>query len=177
VNPDDRKNLRFLPAVEAIFADTLDNSLPLNQLIHELSRQTGIPEPTLYMKIRQYPMIQLKDDPTSKRKQQKRKIAYYIGDKQNTTTSVMTTKLTIREIVQQEVIQYLQKQPNRKSAVTDLSIHIEKVAGCKKTTFYRYLSEMVEARDIRKEIEDGKLFRDSNSHFALNTPDDSIYWR
>jgi hypothetical protein len=161
---------RFSPAVKTIFADTPDNSMPLSQLTHELSNRTGIPESTLYVKIRQSPMIQLKDDPASKGKKWKKKIAYYIGDKQTASALVTSARLTIRDTVQQEVRQYLQKQPSRKSAVTDLSVYIEKVTGCKKTTFYRYLSEMVEAGEIRKEYEGRKLHCYLESAEVYETP-------
>lgn len=161
---------RFLAALEVIFANTPDNSMPLRQLMRELILQTGIPEPTLYMKIRQSPMIQLKDDPTSKTKHRKRKIANYVGDKQKTTTSAASAKSTTREIIQQKISQYLQKQPDRKSAVADLLAHIEKVTGCKKPTFYRYLSEMAEAGDIRKEIKDGRLHCYLESSEVYETP-------
>lgn len=146
----------FPPAIKTIFASRNNKSMPLSELRKEVHKRTGIPESTLYFKIRQSPLIRLEDDPASEKKRRKRKIAYYVGDKNPVLPA--SAKSTIRDVTQQEVKRYLQKQLNRKSSMANLATYIEKVTNCKKTTFYRYLSEMAEAGDISKKYEDGKLY-------------------
>lgn len=157
VQPRNRKTTKeikeaFVPAVKEIFNGTPGKSMPLRDLIRTLQEQTSIPEPTLYLHIKKTSLLQVKSDPPHKR----RKLVIYTGESESSTPDSVK-KMTLREMVIQEVEKYLQRQPNRKATVASLIPHIKKTTGCGKQTFYRYLSDMTEAGLVRKDYEGRRL--------------------
>lgn len=150
--PDAKERQKRLESeIKGIFADKQATSLPLRELVHELAGRTGIPTGTVYRGLRQSPLVALKPHPSHLRA----KIAQYTGNDQAAVVTTTTTTKTLRETVQQEIENYLRKQPNRRALVADVASYVMKRTNCKRPTFYRYLSEM---EMVNKEYDNNKLY-------------------
>jgi hypothetical protein len=134
--------------LKAIFTENNTLLLPLSELVHELAKRTERANTTIYARLSKSPLIKLEAaDPSHPRK----KTARYLGENQQ---KPVNAKPTIRETIQREIENYLKRQPETKAVVTQLASFIMKKTGCKKPTFYSYLSEM---ESVRKAYENKKL--------------------
>lgn len=134
--------------LDTIFSQEQSEVMPLGQLVRELMNRTGLSQATVYKRLREAPQIKLEDDPNYDR----RKLARYVDNKQSTSTFAKKTK---REIVQEEIENYLMQKINGEALVSEVADHIHKTVSSPRTTFYRYLSEMT---SVKKKKIDGDLY-------------------
>lgn len=132
---------RLSAEIEEIFANSTVQALPLSELVSELEKRTNIIQTNIYACIKRLPSIETETDPNHK----KRKIVKYTG---NVAQETHKHKKTLMQVVQQEIENYLKQQPDNRSSVARLAEHIMKNTGCKKQTFYNYLSRMENVKKV-----------------------------
>lgn len=144
---------RLLPELKAIFQERQTEVLPVSELAHILTAKTKIPEPTIYVRLRKLPFIKI--EPSSEHR--RRKVARYLAEK-NSDTGDLSKQKTLRDIINNEIKSYLIQKTGYQASVEDIAEYSMRVTGCKKTTFYRYLSELEKSDDIVKFKQDKKLY-------------------
>ncbi len=139
-------------AVVELFQDAPNRSMPLRDIIRVLHERTSIPESTLYLNISKTTLLRIEPDPEHKR----RRFVTYVGQSESSEAKRVRSN-SVRNLVDREVRQYLQRQPNRKAPLAQIYVYVEKTIGCGKPTFYHYLADMAAAGIVRKDYEGGQL--------------------
>lgn len=150
----DRKGLdeQIDMAIKAIFTDEKTDKLPLWSTVDKVRERTGRAGLTIRKRISQVTWLKIEQHP----KHSQRKLLKYLGENQSSTADskieISAKKVLIRDSVQNEVANFLSKQPENSAPLSVIVSHVMKKTGCIKPTMYHYLGEM---ENIRKEYMDG----------------------
>ena len=140
---------RLAPVIKNVMKEMPGQTMPLNELVQLLQDHTGILPRNIYNWLNRSTLIQIEP----KSGHNRNKIVKYVEDKSK--ENVLLQKKTIMKTVQEEIEKYLKEQSNKKALVANVGAHVMKVTGCRKQTFYNYLSRM---ENVKKESVSGKLY-------------------
>lgn len=128
LNPDD-----FLAAVEIVRNGR--DELPLSELVAELVDLLGKAEPTIRQHLAKIEGLEIQTVPGARGK-----VARFEGGKDVSIKA--SSKPLKREKIQREIRRFLKQSPEAFEKKADLWEKVNERFACKKSTFYRYLSEM-----------------------------------
>jgi len=112
--------------------------------IEKIHERTGRPEGTIRNEISKSTCVLIEPHPSFSR----RKLLRYLGEEQQHLSKAKAEKVTIRDTVRKEIVNFLQGQPESQAPLTMLAAFIVKKTGCRKGTFYRYLDEMENVKKV-----------------------------
>lgn len=141
-------------AIKETFESQGTDLLPLSVVVNRVVEQTGRGHMTIRNRISELPFLDIEPHPTNPQ----RKYLKYLSEGQQKnflpSTKPKHSKVLIRDRVQNEIKSFLLQQPEYSASVSAVGAHVMKKTGCKKPTFYRYLSEM---ENIRKSYQQDSL--------------------
>lgn len=139
---------QLVPAIHAIFAARQSSEMPLSELVGQLVERTGLKKSSVYGWLRQSPIVETVPLPANRRY----KLAKYTGVVKKKPDK---KKETLLEKVQTEVARYLQEQPGCQAPLADAAAHVMVATGCKRQTFYTYVSKM---KSVKKKNINGRRY-------------------
>lgn len=158
-------------SIKAVFAKKSTDKLPLWSVVESVRERTGRSAITIRKRISELPFVDFEPHPTYPQ----RKYLKYLGEGQQrnivSSGEQKHSKILIRDNVQNEIKSFLIQQPENSASLSTIASHVMKKTGCKKPTFYHYLSEM---ENIRKSYSGDilicKLIVDINPNESLSFP-------
>ncbi len=139
-------NTLLTPILQEMYYKSEKDALPLRQvaltfLEHLSAHKTSVSEGNIYAWLKKNPAISTFADPQNPQ----RKIAKF---NPKIAYDSQSRKLTMNELVHEVVYEYLSKQNNKRSSVSDVAAFVMSQTGCHKQTFYAYLNNM---NSVKKE--------------------------
>lgn len=138
------RNFSIDSEIRFLFAQENVVSMPLSMAIKKIHERTGRPEGTIRNEISKSTCVLIEPHPSFSR----RKLLRYLGEEQQHLSKAKAEKVTIRDTVRKEIVNFLQGQPESQAPLTMLAAFIVKKTGCRKGTFYRYLDEMENVKKV-----------------------------
>lgn len=142
---------RLTAALEDIFSGESPQAMSLSRLVQLLTDRTGIPSSTIRTRLAQMSCISLEPDPERPRT----KLVRYTDVVSPSPSMREAPKASIGQSIQDAVESYLMNEPECKALLANVAGHAIRVTGCKKSTFYRYLSK---SDNIDKTMEGGRMY-------------------
>lgn len=141
----------ILRSIDEIFSGQVGNTMPLAQFARRLAEKTGNAEQTIRNRLPSVRSIEIISDASY---HGRNKLVRYIGIRDQERMPESERNNTHRTIAY-EVTRYLEDQDGLRARVADIALHVVRVVGCKRPTFYKHLSTM---QNIVKEKEGSTLF-------------------
>lgn len=141
-------------AIKTIFESEKTDKLPLWSVIESVRERTGRSAITIRNRLSELPYLDIEPHPTHP---QRKYLKFLSKGQKRSVTSIAgqrPSKTLIRDNVQNEVENYLLLQHDNSAPLSVIASHVMKKTGCKKPTFYHYLSEM---ENIQKSYDDSIL--------------------